>query len=831
MRLYNSEELLFENEGICSLSANISWEVTEVINGEYELEMVYPIDDENYKEIQHRRIIYAKPNPHSLPQPFRIYDITTSINRTVVVNAAHISYDLSGYPVEPFKAGSAVQTMNEMNNKIEAGCPFTFRTDITEAGEVETTTPKSARAIIGNNISRAYSPQLYFDKFIVNCNANRGRDNGVEIRYGKNMLDMKQEENNANVYTAVYPYWYKEDEDTRELLVLPEKTIPTPGTYNYKRVYILDVSNDFDGKPTIEQIRDFTNKYITDNKLGIPKVSLTLSFIQLSSSTENSNSTLFDKVNLGDTVKVVFEAAGVETTARCIKTVYNGKKDRYESIEIGEANKSLADSIVDSNNDLSDKIDSDRENNRSYFETAMSELTNAITGNSGGHIRLNPPKNPNELLIMDNEDINKAVIVWRLNQGGIGVSRNGYNGPYVGIGQNGKLVIDEATAYKISALLIEGGLLKSFNDLTWINMDNGTFNFANKIMFDGSNVTMKLNNGKTIEQAIDESSNSVKFDFTNSGGSNIVLNSGFRNGMDGWWVGEYMPNGTGREAIILDDSNYWVLNGTKALTMKSTNQTSGEYRVDSRKFPVKQNTTYTLSYLTAAHRVNRVGHYVRGNEWEIIDSKTYVPGTGGKDRNAWTRITSTFNTGGNSQISLNFIHFNTGDNAFSWVTDVSVTEGTLAPPWSPNPTEIYEYNTTIDRYGITIRNGALRVLNANGTTTIDASKLMFRVLTYGNGSIVIPNGQVVATATVKHNLGYRPVFKGQIGYINTSGDTEYYSDSMTLFKNADGTLNYNVIMYVNDTDLVVIARRANDLANSGTKTFYYRYFIEEGVSI
>lgn len=475
MILFEDNEKEFKTQGICNLNAALNGTVVEVVNGMYELEFEYPIDDRYFNELKFRRIVYCKPSPHALPQPFRIYSISTPISRTVTVNACHISYDASGYPVEPFTANSAITAIAGLRDNVSDDCPFTFKTDVTEEGTIEITKPKNLRSILGENISTAYKPEFYFDKFLIDLKHKRGQNRGVEIRYGKNMLDMNQEENISNVYTHVYPFWHS-DEDG--LVILPEKLIATPGEYNYKKVFILDLTDKFENKPNEEQIRNATNKYIKSEKLGIPKVSITLSFLQLSNSKEYSEYGLLDKIDIGDTVKIIFEDANVSTTARCVKTTYNIKTNRYDSIEIGDAVKNLSDGIVQGNQNLEDKVDSSKEETVSYFEKAMEELTNDITGNSGGYVRLNPPKNPSEILIMDTEDINSSVVVWRWNKEGLGVSKNGYNGPYVGIGQNGKLVIDEATAYKITAMMIEGGAISSIGGKLIMSLDDEFFEFS-----------------------------------------------------------------------------------------------------------------------------------------------------------------------------------------------------------------------------------------------------------------------------------------------------------------------------------------------------------------
>lgn len=236
----------------------------------------------------------------------------------------------------------------------------------------------------------------------------------------------------------------------------------------------------------------------------------------------------------------------------------------------------------------------------------------------------------------------------------------------------------------------------------------------------------------------------IEAKFSASGGYNIVKNGGFKNSSSGWSEGAHNPNGTSRSFYILSDSNEWVLDGTYSLCMRSTNNTSGEFRVDSQKFKVKRNTTYTLSYLVAAHRVTEMGHYIRGNEWDIIDSRVYCPGTGGKNRDNWTRIVNTFNTGDNYQISINFIHFKTGSDAYSWITDVIINEGEVALAWSPHPSEIYEGSTLIDASGVTVKNGAIKVQNKSGQTVLSGDT---------NGNLVVGGGSATGSIFVKDSSG------------------------------------------------------------------------------
>ncbi len=104
IRLFESTATSFFTNGLGGLSDASKCEVVEERNGAFELEMEYHISGKRYDDLQLRRIIVAKSNPYSDPQPFRIYEISKPINGIVTVKAEHISYDMTGYPVSPFSA-------------------------------------------------------------------------------------------------------------------------------------------------------------------------------------------------------------------------------------------------------------------------------------------------------------------------------------------------------------------------------------------------------------------------------------------------------------------------------------------------------------------------------------------------------------------------------------------------------------------------------------------------------------------------------------------------------------------------------------------------------
>ena len=355
--LYEYTETAFTNNGLGCLNDATSCVVKETLNNEYELEMEYPVNGIHYSDIQLRRIIFAKPNSYDQAQPFRIYSISKPIGGIVTVNAEHISYDMSGLPVRGALENYAWyvnDVFEHIRNNSVYPCPFTFSSDITEEKKsINLSKPRSVKAFLGTDdgLLSLFGGEWEFDRYNAVLHKKRGQNRGVSIEYGKNLTDVTQDEACSEMYTAVYPYYYQEDDGLQKLDDDVIKILDT----TYKNVCILDLSSEFDAMPTQDQLREKAQEYINDNKLGEPKVSLKVSFIKNPEVIE----ALHD-VRLGDTVSVKFIKIGVDTTSRCISYEFNVLTEQYNSIELGEPTKTIVDTMTTTSSkidDANDRID------------------------------------------------------------------------------------------------------------------------------------------------------------------------------------------------------------------------------------------------------------------------------------------------------------------------------------------------------------------------------------------------------------------------------------------------------------------------------------------
>lgn len=511
--LFGAGASTYGTQGLGALADALTCEISEELNGEYELEMTYPVSGRRYADLKNRCIIVAKPGPYRGEQPFRIYRITRPLNGVITVYARHISYDLSGVPVTPFTAASAAAAMQALAAHAAVSSPFSFWTDISSGASVEVTVPTSTRAVLGGtdgSILDTYHGEYEWDGFTVRLRSHRGQDNGVRIAYGKNLTDIQQDENIADLATGVIGYWAGSDGT-----LVQTGVVDAPGTYNFDRVITVDFSSDFEEQPSTSELTQRVQQYIGDNGVGVPNVSISVSWVNLEQYSGYEGLSLLERVSLGDTVTVEFPPLGVEATARVVKTAYDVLRDRYVSADIGSVQANIADTIAGQQQQLQQVP------NKTEIQQIAQSIADAIMGAKGGSVRLldtNGDGEPDTLYIADNPDPAKAVKVWRFNYEGWGASSNGYNGPFemsaaLGMG----MYADFITVGTLTAILI-----KSADGRATIDLSSGDVSFTgNSVSIQSDNFAMDKQ-GNVLANGSFTSSNGI----VGSGRNEASLTSG-----------------------------------------------------------------------------------------------------------------------------------------------------------------------------------------------------------------------------------------------------------------------------------------------------------------
>lgn len=413
--LYEKNETSFTTNGIGRLTDTTRCICTEERNGEYEIELEYAVSGKLFSEIKHSRIIVVKPSQNEPLQAFRIYKISKPMmNGIITVNAHHISYQLNNIPVSPFSASSLAVALQMLKSHSMESNPFTFTTNKSSTVTCGATTPIMCRAMMGGHqgsLLDRYGGEWHFNNYTCELLSARGSDNGVTIRYGKNLTDLEQEENIENTYTGVVPYWQASDSD--ECVYANAVQSSAAGNFPFHKTEIVDFSQNFDVKPTTAQLTTIAQQYINDNNIGHPVVSLDVNFVDLANTEEYKDIAPLETISLCDTVTVIFEKLGIEEKAKVVRTEWDVLNEKYESIQIGSIQTSLATTIASQGAAIEESLASARE----FTRDATGWLTNGA-----GYVIAN--KNPDgswkELLFLDRPTTAAATKVLRINENGIG---------------------------------------------------------------------------------------------------------------------------------------------------------------------------------------------------------------------------------------------------------------------------------------------------------------------------------------------------------------------------------------------------------------------------
>lgn len=466
--LYDADRTSFPagvDNGLGVLADAMSCKVTQELNGQYELELHYPVEGIHYGEIALRAILRATVGPDGKLQPFRVYRIVPGMNGTAAIYARHIAYDLGGYVVSPFTAADAPSAVAAIkSHAMPTDFPFALTTGKATVATMSVTVPSSAWGLLGGqqgSLLDVYGGEYEFDEWAVRLLTRRGADRGVSVRYGKNLTDLTQDANCASCYTGVVPYWRGNDVTVTAAPVYAE------GDFGYTRFMPLDLSSSFKQQPTQAQLQAEAAAYIKRNQIGVPAVSWDVKLALLAQSSGYEDVAFLEQIYLGDTVGVYFHRLGVDAKARVNKIVWDCLLERYDSVALGSVKANIAATIAGQQKEI------DAKPSVSLVEQISSSLAAALLGANGGSVRLldtNDDGEPDELYIADDPDPTKAKKVWRFNYEGWAASSTGYNGPYT----MGATIAGGIQAWMITAANLVAGTIASEQGNFLINLDGGT---------------------------------------------------------------------------------------------------------------------------------------------------------------------------------------------------------------------------------------------------------------------------------------------------------------------------------------------------------------------
>lgn len=343
----------FSTLGLGLLSDAIQATTTEELNGQFIFEMDYPVSGNNADLIKENRIIVVNSGHILKRQGFIIRQIVRKIDLTMTIYAEHVSYatlDVALAPVGTI-SGDAKTALENWKRMLVPAVDFTVDSDILTTNSTSIGAPdfETARQGLGGHagsILDVWGGEYQFDNWHIRLLKQRGKSANAIIAYGRNLISFEQDTNIADTYTSVYPYYQENSgDDGNKTHFLPERTVDSEfvGKYPNPKVLMLDLSNKFKDVADYSEtkLRNYALSYIQSNNIGVPKVNMKISTVDLSRATGGFS----EDIDLGDTVKVYFEKLGITTSAKVIKAVWNVLSDDYDKFEIGARRSSLTESI------------------------------------------------------------------------------------------------------------------------------------------------------------------------------------------------------------------------------------------------------------------------------------------------------------------------------------------------------------------------------------------------------------------------------------------------------------------------------------------------------
>ena len=479
MKIYDASTNDFTNNGYGFLTDVLSANVTEELNGDYYLDLIYPINGALNEYLIQDNIIKCKVEDGTY-QLFRIKRVIKDYSK-IQVYAQHIFYDLlNNFLLDTAPTNLTCQSFGEwILTKTDFPTNFSFTSDISNSASARYVRRNPVEAIMGNlenSMVNIFGGDILRNNYTIGLLAKRGSSNGITLLFGKNIKQIKITTDITNVYTRILPLGF-------DGLTIPEVYVDSPNIDNYLTPRIAKVEfSSIKYDPESEEDGVFTNiedaytaLRVAANELfskGIdaPQVNIKIDWIELSKTDQYKQYEALESLHLGDDVTA--NILGINYSTRVVKTTYNVLTDSIDNFEIGTIQQSIGNSI----NINTQKLESISPS--SILQMAKDSATTQINNAMGGYI----VKTQTDLYIMDTPDTTTAQKVWRWNLNGLGYSSTGIDGTYqTAMTADGQIVADMITTGTMSADRIVGLkdiILNEYGAYIHVNEDDGSIEFG-----------------------------------------------------------------------------------------------------------------------------------------------------------------------------------------------------------------------------------------------------------------------------------------------------------------------------------------------------------------
>ena len=448
IKLFDKTDTLFSSNGdkvITPLKAKIHKED----NGSFYLDLETSLD--YVDDLTANRIIVA--NTPQGEQAFRITNVEQT-RKKISAKCYHVFYDSNNYLI----ADSYVvdkncnDALDHLNGATDNTSPFTTLSDVTKINSFRCVRKSLYEAI--NTVLERWGGHLVRDNYTIAIKNEIGKDNGVVVRYAKNLKEINCEYNWDNVVTKLMPVG-------KDGLLLNEKYVYSDTQYDIPYTKCVsfeqnDIEED-DYKDEEGNLKEAAYK----NALMVDLRTKAQNYVNENckpSANYKLKANLEKVTDVGDTIVVKDERLGLDITTNVISYDYDCILEKYTELEFGNFKQKLS-NLVDSI--TSSTQQAIKENNNVIKVTLNEEIKGATDKIWGAMSASHAIYDGDKILVVDILPKEDAKNVIMINSGGIAFSNTGINGTFKSAWTiDNVLNMEQINVINLTADLIKGGTLK-----------------------------------------------------------------------------------------------------------------------------------------------------------------------------------------------------------------------------------------------------------------------------------------------------------------------------------------------------------------------------------
>lgn len=369
IQIYNPDNTVYEKNGDMTLFPT-SAKIHMILNGAWTATINHPIDPEGrWKYIRDQGVV--KMSSFNGEQLFRIKS-KTKTDTEIEANLEPIFMDARDdcflMDVRPTgKNGQqALDIMTAVNPKYKGS------SNISVIDTAYYVTKNLIEAINGdddNAFVKRWGGEIIFDNFKVIINRRTGRDNGLELLYGKNIPQdgISEEVDFSEVVTRIVPKAYNGYMMSGDTPWVDSTVVNNYPTIKTRTISFEDVKmradaqdGDEDNGVTLcdsqEQLNTALKKKCNEqfeSGLDKPKVTLTVDMVMLQNTDAYKEYADLESVSLGDTVHCRHSRLNISTDARVIELEYDAIEKKADYVVLGDFKYNYFDNVTS----MMDRVD------------------------------------------------------------------------------------------------------------------------------------------------------------------------------------------------------------------------------------------------------------------------------------------------------------------------------------------------------------------------------------------------------------------------------------------------------------------------------------------